>query len=119
MLVNWAAGKSGQLDADVASLSVESGTVEAAHTLADTVSVKDGGQYHATAGTHSSAILLEGANEPADTAALQLGDGVEVEGRVTVAANAAVGVDSEAAGTISGNVEVAAGTILTKTGMER
>lgn len=116
VLVNWAAGKSGQLDADVASLSVESGTVEAAHTLADTVSVKDGGQYHATAGTHSSAILLEGADEPADTAALQLGDGVEVEGRVTVAANAAVGVDSEAAGTISGNVEVAAGTILTKTG---
>ena len=116
VLVNWAAGKSGQLDADVASLSVESGTVEAAHALADTVSVKDGGQYHATAGTHSSAILLEGADEPADTAALQLGDGVEVEGRVTVAANAAVGVDSEAAGTISGNVEVAAGTILTKTG---
>ena len=116
VLVDWGTEKSGQLDADVASLSVKSGTVDAVHSLADSVTVKDGGQYHATDGTHSSAILLEGAEKPADTAALQLGNGVAVSGRVTVAANAAVGVDSGADGTISGNVEVAAGTILTKTG---
>lgn len=111
---------SGTITADMAGLStleVQSGRYESTGSVgAASLVVKDGGQYYADGGTHATAMQVEGTGRAADNAALQLTHGANVSGRVTAVADAAIGVDSNATGTISGNLNASADTTVTKTG---
>ncbi len=111
---------SGTISANMTGLSaleVQSGRYESSSSVgASTLIVKDGGQYYANGGTHSTAMQVEGTGRTADKASLQLTGGATVSGTVTAAADTAVGVNSGATGTISGKVTAAADTTLTKTG---
>lgn len=111
---------SGTITADMTGLStleVQSGRYESTGSVgANSLVVKDGGQYYANGGTHATAMQVEGTGRTDDKAALQLNNGANVSGSVTAVADAAIGVDSNATGTISGNLNAAADTTVTKTG---
>lgn len=99
------------------TLEVQSGRYESSGSVgANSLVVKDGGQYYANGGTHATAMQVEGTGRTDDKAALQLGNDANVSGSVTAVADAAIGVDSNATGTISGNLKAAADTTVTKTG---
>lgn len=111
---------SGTITADMTGLStleVQSGRYESTRSVgASSLVVKDGGQYYANGGTHATAMQVEGTGRTDDKAALQLNNGANVSGSVTAVADAAIGVDSNATGTLSGNLKAAADTTVTKTG---
>ena len=111
---------SGTITANMAGLNtleVQSGRYESTGGVgANALVVKDGGQYYANGGTHAAAMQVEGTGRTDDKAALQLNNGANVSGSVTAVADAAIGVDSNATGTISGNLNAAADTTVTKTG---
>lgn len=111
---------SGSISANMTGLStleVQSGRYESTGSVgANSLVVKDGGQYYANGGTHATAMQVEGTGRADDKAALQLNNGANVSGSVTAVADAAIGVDSNATGTISGNLKAAADTTVTKTG---
>lgn len=119
LVADFGAG-SGTITADMTGLNtleVQSGRYESTGSVgANALVVKDGGQYYANGGTHATAMQVEGTGRTDDKAALQLGNGANVSGSVTAVADAAIGVDNNATGTISGNLNATADTTVTKTG---
>ncbi|MBQ8445818.1 MAG: autotransporter-associated beta strand repeat-containing protein, partial [Opitutales bacterium] len=106
---------------ELGTLQLDSGRFQAPANHAKNVVVNDGGQYHATAGTHSAVFTLAGTgwNASSDSAkdgALRLEGGAEITGGVSLAGDASVQVYHDTdAGTISGVVSTGEYT-LTKIG---
>lgn len=95
---------------NLGTLQLNSGRFQASENHAQSVVVKDGGQYYAVAGTHSAVFTLAGtgwnaSEDSAKTGALRLEGGAEITGGISLAGDASVQVyQSSDSGMITGTV---------------